>query len=131
MDRHRTRPPNAGSGGWAKSSVSGISVCRFSRVIQSLRAVLISDADSSLISARSEITETRCAGNRPFMPVPNLAWASARRRWPVQQQFLVAGEPDAGDPAKHTLQRQVGRCGPQPGRVGRAVRLDVRHPPVR
>ena len=73
MDRHLTCPADAGSGGWAKSSVSGISVVRFSRVIQSLCAVLTSDADSSLICARSEMTATRCSGNRPFMPVPNLA----------------------------------------------------------
>ena len=59
MDRHRTLPPNAGSGGSAKSPVSGISVCRFSKVIQSLRAVFISDADNSLISARSDTTLTR------------------------------------------------------------------------
>ena len=80
MDRHRTRPPKAGSGGCAKSSVSGISVCRFSRLIQSLRAALASAADSSLICARSDTTLTRCAGNAPFMPVPNCACASASRR---------------------------------------------------
>jgi len=73
MDRHRTRPSNAGSGGCAKSSVSGISVVRFSSVIQSLRAVFISAADSSQISARSETTDTRWAGNRPFTPMPNSA----------------------------------------------------------
>ena len=73
MDRHFTWPPNAGSGGSAKSSVNGISVCRFSRVIQSLRAVFIRESDSSLISARSETMDTRCAGNRPFMPMPYLA----------------------------------------------------------
>jgi PhzF family phenazine biosynthesis protein len=72
-------PVRAGSGGWAKSPVSGISVSRVSRVIQSMRAVFISAADSSLISARSETTDTRWAGKRPFMPMPNLAWASARR----------------------------------------------------
>ena len=81
MDRHRTWPSAAGSGGCAKSSVSGMSVARFSRVIQSLRAVLTSDADSSLISARSETTETRCSGRRPVM-LPVLAWVSASRRCP-------------------------------------------------
>ena len=38
--------------------MSGNSVSRVSSVIQSLRAVFINDADSSLISARSETTDT-------------------------------------------------------------------------
>jgi len=52
IERQRTWPPDARRGGWAKSSVSGMSVSRFSRVIQSLRAVLTKAVDSSVICAR-------------------------------------------------------------------------------
>ncbi len=47
---------------------------------------------------------------------------------PVQEQLLVAGEPVlvTGENAR---QRQIRRCRAQPRRVGRGVRLDVRHPP--
>jgi hypothetical protein len=52
---------------------------------QRYSAMLTSAADSSLICARSQTTATRCAGNWPSMPMPNWAWASARRRCPSRR----------------------------------------------
>ena len=49
------------------------------------------------------------------------------RNRPIQQHFLVAGQPVLV-PGQHTLQRQVRARRPEPRRVGRAVRLHVGHP---
>ena len=105
-------------------------MCRFSSVIQSLRAVLTSDADSSLISARSETTRDQVRGEPAVHAGAESGLGVGEAPVAVQQEFLVAGEPVlvAGE---HALQRQVRRRGPQPRRIGRAVRLDVRHAPAR
>ena len=104
-------------------------MCRFSRDIQSLRAALASAADSSLISARSDTTVTRCAGNVCVHAGAELCLGVGEPAVAVQQEFLIAGQPVlvTGEDAQ---QRHLRGRRAQPRRVGGAVRLDVRHAPA-
>ena len=92
--------------------------------------MFISDADSSLISARSETTDDQVRGEPAVHADAEPGLGVGQAPVAVQQQFLVAGEPGLV-PGQHALQGQVRGGGPQPGRVGRGVRLDVRHAPAR
>jgi hypothetical protein len=106
MDRHRTRPPYAGSGSCAKSSVTGMSVFRFSSVIQSRRAVFASAADSSLIWARSGDHADQVLREPAVHPDPEPGLRVSQPPVPVHEEFLIMCKTVlvAGQDA---LQRQV------------------------
>jgi hypothetical protein len=103
-----------------------MSVTRFSRIIQSLRAAAISDAESSPISARSaykphqvlrKLASRVVMGTRLGVGEPTVA---------IQELLLAAQQPGL-QADKHALQGQVGRRGLELGGRGRGVWLNVSH----
>ena len=69
-------------------------------------------------------TLTRCSGNRPFIAIPNLAWASASRRCPSRAEFLLTG-PLVLVAGQDTLQRQIRTSAPVSGLLGLPLLLRV------
>ena len=129
MDRHRTRPPKAGSGGCAKSSVSGISVCRFSRrhPVLARRVGQRGRQFADLRPVRHHADQVR--GERPVHAGAELCLSVGEPAVTIQQEFLITGEAVLVT-GEHAQQRHLRRRRAQPRRIGGAVRLDVRHPPA-
>ena len=84
-----------------------MSVSRFSRVIQSLRAVFTSDADSSLISAAVGDDGDEVGGEPAVHAAAESGLRVSQAPVPVEQEFLVAGQLVLV-PGQHALQRDVG-----------------------